>query len=418
MTLFKSLTVRPFALLWSGQQLSALGDSIYRVALAWWVLEKTGSATAMSTIFIFASAPMLVFLLVGGVAVDRYPRARVLFLSDTLRGLLIGIVALLAFAHRLELSHIYIVSLVFGIVGAFFGPAYRAIVPEIVPRELLPSANGLTTLSLQLADIAGPALGALVVSTSGSPTAFTLDFLSFVIAALCLAPLVRLALAGHAPKERKSVLHDFREGVEVVRKSSWLSITIVIASLGNITLSAPFAIALPFLIKGHLHGGVVSLGLIYSMLAAGSIVGTILGTVWLERTSSLYARGLFAYGLWITGGLLIVVFGLPVTIYAIVPAAFLIGAAFAVPNLIFITTLQELIPGKVLGRVTSIATLGSFALVPVGSGLVGWATDHVGAPTIFILSGILTALLAALALLHPAIRNLERAGITQLAREV
>jgi len=188
MTLFKSLTVRSFALLWSGQQLSALGDSIYRVALAWWVLEKTGSATAMSTIFIFASTPMLVFLLVGGVAVDRYSRARVMFLSDTLRGLLIGMVALLAFAHRLEIWHIYIVSLLFGIVGAFFGPAYRAIVPQIVPRELLPSANGLTALSDQLAEIAGPALGALIVSTSGAPTAFTIDFLSFVISALCLAP--------------------------------------------------------------------------------------------------------------------------------------------------------------------------------------------------------------------------------------
>src|SRR4026207_450486 len=355
MTLFKALTIRSFALLWSGQQLSVLGDSIYRVALAWWVLEATGSAKAMSTIFIFASAPMLVFLLIGGVAVDRHSRARVMFLSDILRGLLIGIVALLAFAHRLEIWNIYIVSLLFGIVGAFFGPAYRAIVPEIVPRELLPSANGLTTLSLQLAEIAGPALGALIVSTSGSPTAFTLDCLSFVISALCLAPLVRLALSGHAPKERKSVLHDFREGVEVVRKSSWLSITIVIASLGNITLSAPLAIALPFLVKGHLQGGVGSLGLIYSTIAAGAIGGTLLGTVWLERTSGLRARGLFAYGLWIFGGLLIAVFGLSGTIYAIAPAAFLIGAAFTVPNLIFITTLQELIPLKVLGRVTSIA---------------------------------------------------------------
>jgi DHA3 family tetracycline resistance protein-like MFS transporter len=410
MTFFKSLTLRSFALLWSGQQLSALGDSIYRVALAWWVLEKTGSATAMSTIFVFASAPMLVFLLVGGVAVDRYPRARVMFLSDILRGFLIGSVALLAFTHRLEVWHIYVVSLLFGIVGAFFGPAYRAIVPEIVPRELLPSANGLTTLSIQLADIAGPALGALIVSRSGSPTAFTLDCLSFVISALCLAPLVRLALTGRAPKERKSVLHDFREGVEVVRKSSWLWITIVIASLGNITLSAPLAITLPFLVKNHLHGGVGSLGLIYSTISAGAIAGTIFGTVWLERTSGLRARGLFAYGLWIAGGLLIVVFGLPVTIYIVAPVAFLVGAAFIVPTIIFMTTLQELIPGKVLGRVMSIVTVGSVALVPVGSGLVGWATDRVGAPNIFILSGILTALLAALALMHPVIRNLDRAS--------
>ena len=414
MTLFRSLTVRSFALLWSGQQLSALGDSIYRVALAWWVLEKTGSATAMSTIFIFTSAPLLVFLLIGGVAVDRCSRARVMLLSDILRGLLMGIVAVLAFTHRLDVWHVYLVSLLFGTVDAFFGPAYRSIVPEIVPRELLPSANGLTTLGLQLADIAGPALGALIVSKSGSPAAFTLDSLSFVISALFLAPLVRLALTARAPKERKSVLHDFLEGVEVVRKSSWLWITIVIASLGNITLSAPLAITLPFLVKGHLHGGIGSLGVIYSTISAGAIVGTILGTVWLERTSGLRARGLFAYGLWIAGGLFIVVFGLPVSIYAVVPAAFLIGAAFMVPNLIFMTTLQELIPSKVLGRVMSIVTVGSVALVPVGSGLVGWATDQIGAPTIFILSGVLTASLAALALMHPVIRNLERAEIAQL----
>jgi len=415
MTLFKALTVRYFALLWSGQQLSALGDSIYRVALAWWVLEKTGSATAMSTIFIFASAPMIIFLLIGGVAVDRYPRARVMLISDVVRGLLIGIVAILAFAHRLEVWHIYIVSLLFGIAGAFFGPAYRAIVPDILPRELLASANGLMTMSLQLADIAGPALGAFVVSRSGSPTAFTIDCLSFAISIMCLAPLARLTLNQQATKERKRLLYDLREGEEFVRKTPWLWITIVIASLGNVTLSAPLAIALPFLVKNHLHGGVGALGLIYSTISAGSIVGTILGTVWLERTSSLRARGLFAYGLWIVGGLLIVVFGLPVSIYVVAPAAFLVGAAFIIPTLIFMTTLQELIPNHVLGRVMSIVTVGSIALVPVGSILVGRATDQVGAPTIFILSGVLTALLAALALTHPVIRNLDRAAVPQVS---
>jgi MFS family permease len=416
MPLFKSLTHRPFALLWSGQQLSALGDSIYRVALAWWILEKTGSATAMGTIYIFASAPMLVFLLIGGVTVDRYSRAKVMLSSDILRGLLVGTLALLAFAHQLEIWHIYVMTLLFGIVSAFFGPAYRAIIPEIIPREHLPSANGLTTLSAEIAEIAGPALGALVISRSGPPMAFALDWLSFFISALCLAPLVRLSLASHRPGAReKSVLQDFREGLDVVRKTSWLGITIGIASLGNITLSAPFAIALPFLVKEHLGGGVRLLGLIYSMLAAGSIIGTMLGTVWLERTQSLRARGLFAYGLWIIGGILIAVFGLALNIYVVSLAAILVGAAFAVPNLIFTTTVQELIPVRLLGRVMSLATLGAVVLVPVGSGLIGWATDHVGPETIFILSGVLTAALAALALMHPVIRNLERAGDTQPA---
>ena len=87
MKLFSALKHRGFALLWSGQAISHLGDSLYRVALAWWVLEKTGSAAAMGTVLVFSMAPMLIFLLLGGVAVDRFPRIRLMLGSDLLRGL-------------------------------------------------------------------------------------------------------------------------------------------------------------------------------------------------------------------------------------------------------------------------------------------------------------------------------------------
>src|SRR5437763_4098374 len=119
MALFASLKHRPFALLWSGQTISRLGDSLYRIALAWWVLQKTGSAVAMGTVLICAFTPMLLFLLLGGVAVDRLPRLRLMLASDLLRGGIVAAVALLAFADRLELWHIYLASLVFGFVDAF-----------------------------------------------------------------------------------------------------------------------------------------------------------------------------------------------------------------------------------------------------------------------------------------------------------
>src|SRR5215216_6072299 len=96
MNVLRSLRHRPFALLWSGQTISRLGDSLYRIALAWWVLEKTGSATAMGTVLICSFAPMLLFLLLGGVAVDRFPRVRVMLASDLLRGLVALTMALLA----------------------------------------------------------------------------------------------------------------------------------------------------------------------------------------------------------------------------------------------------------------------------------------------------------------------------------
>src|SRR4029453_18500975 len=160
MQLFRSLTHRPFALLWSGQTISRFGDSLYQVALAWWVLRETGSAAAMGTVFIVSFLPMVLFLLAGGVVVDRLRRVRVMLVSDVARAALVALVAILAARQELSLWHIYAANLAFGLVNAFFQPAYAAVVPQLTPRELLPSANALTDLSAQFAGIAGPILGA------------------------------------------------------------------------------------------------------------------------------------------------------------------------------------------------------------------------------------------------------------------
>src|SRR5688500_1142097 len=145
MVLFKSLSHRSFAYLWGGQSISRLGDSLYRIALAWWVLEETGSATAMGTVLVFSSVPMLLFLLVGGVVVDRFPRLRVILMADLLSGTVVAVIAVLAWVGRLEVWHVYIASTIFGFVRAFFFPAYAATVPEVTSLEALPSANSLTS---------------------------------------------------------------------------------------------------------------------------------------------------------------------------------------------------------------------------------------------------------------------------------
>ena len=139
LTLFRALRHRPFALLWSGQTVSILGDRIFQVALAWWVLQKTGSVVAMGTVFVFTTIPMLAFLLLGGVFVDRFPRLRLMVISDLVRGLVIGLMALLAFTDSLTIWHVYAFSLTSGFVEAFFQPAYRAAVPKVSPSPICPA---------------------------------------------------------------------------------------------------------------------------------------------------------------------------------------------------------------------------------------------------------------------------------------
>jgi DHA3 family tetracycline resistance protein-like MFS transporter len=403
MTLLISLKHRSFALLWSGQTISRLGDNLYRVALAWWVLEKTGSATAMGTVLIFSFAPMLLFLLIGGVAVDRFPRLRVMLLSDILRGLVVAAVAALAFGQRLEIWHIYVASIVFGFVSAFFEPAYAATVPEIMPREALPSANSLTSLSRELTGLVGPALGAAVVALAGTPTAFALDAGSFLLSAACLI-FIPVALPTATPETRaKSVLHDLRAGIAAVFAAPWLWITIAIFALVNVTASGPRAVALPFLVKDSLGADVGTLGLLLSAESAG----LMLGSLWLGRKTHLRRRGLIAYGASLAGGLMILLVGLPIGIVGIALALCAHGFTMALFTLVWINTLQEMVPREMMGRVVSIDMLGSFVLLPIGFGVAGWATDLVGAPLVFLIGGALTMALIGIGLLHPTIRTLD-----------
>src|SRR5512142_426451 len=194
MNVLRALKHRPFALLWTGQTVSRLGDSLYRIALAWWVLEKTGSAVAMGTVLIFSQIPLLLFLLIGGVVVDRLPRIRIMFSSDLLSGLVITFVAVFAWLNLLQIWHIYMASMLFGFVEAFFFPAYQAVIPQITPSEVLTSANSLNGLSLRLTGIIGPTLGAALVAAGGTALTFGLDALSFFISAVCVLPILRARL--------------------------------------------------------------------------------------------------------------------------------------------------------------------------------------------------------------------------------
>lgn len=407
MTLVASLRNPLFAFLWSGQTISRFGDHLYRVALAWWVLEKTGSAAAMGTVLIFTSVPMLIFILIGGVAVDRFPRARVMFFSDLLRAAVVGVITLLAFTNGLEIWHIYVASILFGFVSAFFQPAYIAIVPDIVSSDHRPSANSLTALSAQLTGILGPAAGAGIVAYSGTASAFALDAFSFIISAFCLLPLLRITpLPGNTPEQsnpRPNVLTDFREGWRAVITIPWLWITILLAALMNLTEFGPYSVALPFLVKNNLGNDVQILGWLYS---AGSI-GSVLAAVWLGHKTSLRRRGILAYSGLVIWGLTTAALGLPMPIALLLTASFAVGASINVFNLIWVNTLQEMVPHEMLGRVSSIDYLGSFVLLPIGYGIAGWATDSVGAPMVLLVGGILTALLALAGLSHPSIRQLD-----------
>lgn len=414
MNLLRPLRHRPFALLWAGQTISRLGDSLHRIALAWWVLEKTGSAAAMGTVLVLSQIPLLIFLLIGGVVVDRLPRVRIMFISDVLCGLVVSFIAVFSWLDILELWHIYLASILFGFVEAFFFPAYQAVIPQITPADMLTSANSLNGLSQRMTGIIGPALGAALVASGGTSLTFGLDALSFLLSALFVFPILRNAspvvktedVSGGSDSLKEKFqqgLSDLRQGFNVILSIPWIWVTILIYGFVNMSESSPRAVAMPFFIKNELGADVALLGTFGTVFSIGFVTGALI----LGQFKRLRRRGLTAYLTTFTQGALLLFFGFKFPVPVLIASMFIYGFSFSIFGLIWNNTLQEMVPHDMLGRVYSIDALGSFILLPVGFALAGWATDQVGASTVFLIGGSVTILLAFLGLSHPSIRNLD-----------
>jgi DHA3 family tetracycline resistance protein-like MFS transporter len=412
----RALRSRPFALLWVGQTISTLGNGAFYTAIAWQVLLLTGSATAMGAVLVAQSIPRLIFMLMGGVLADRLSRRLVMLVSDASRALAVGAIAVLGALNLLQLWHLVALALCFGLAEAFFLPAYQSIPPQLVEVEALPSANALTAAGRQLSQLAGPALGAAFIAWMGPSAAFGFDGATFVFSALCLL-FVRVPpkVRSETGERRPSMLQDIRAGLGYVLRSPWLWVTIVIASLANVG-TAPFVVALPKLVKDVYGADVWLLGAALAVTSAGALLVTLV----IGQLHHLRRRGLLAYGGTILAALALAAFGVPPVLDSLglaVPResaviVVLVGAAcfgigLSVFGIIWDTVLQELIPVEMLGRVSSIDYLGSFALTPIGLGLVGVLADRVGAAWVFVGGGALNLALNLLALTVKGIRELD-----------
>ncbi|HEX5395527.1 MAG TPA: MFS transporter, partial [Candidatus Limnocylindria bacterium] len=179
--LLEPLARRDFALLTGAATVSLLGDGFFFIALAWQVYDLSNLPTAMSVVGVAWTLPLVLFLLLGGVFTDRYDRRHLLISADLLRAAAIGLIAVLSISGALQLWHVVALIAFVGVGDAFFNPASTAIVPDLLPEELLPQANALQGLIRPLMTrLMGPAIGGFVVAGLGSGPAFAIDGASFV----------------------------------------------------------------------------------------------------------------------------------------------------------------------------------------------------------------------------------------------
>jgi len=214
---------------------------------------------------------------------------------------------------------------------------------------------------------------------------------------------LRMHIPRVAVEKGASVFRELREGFSTVFASQWLWISILLFAFTNITLSGPYNVAMPFLVNDNLGGSVEMLGILYACFPLGYIIGGVI----LGSSARIRKRGILLYVAGTIGSLALAVFGLVPPLWVLVIAALINGAALEMGHLTWINTLQEQVPNDKLGRVVSIDNMGSFALLPIGFALAGWATEMYGAPFVFLFGCLATAAISAAALLIPAIRNLD-----------
>jgi MFS family permease len=166
--LLRPLRERDFALLWTGMTVSLLGDGIFLVAEAWQVYEIDNDPVALSLVGLAWTGGMTAFLLTGGIVSDRVERRKVLIAADLVRALVLAATGVLSLAGVLEIWHLVALAVLYGAGEAFFGPAFGALVPEIVAPHHLVEANSLDQLVRQACErLLGPAVGGLVVAAIG-----------------------------------------------------------------------------------------------------------------------------------------------------------------------------------------------------------------------------------------------------------
>ncbi len=410
--ILRPLKIKDFSLLWTGLTVSLLGDGIFFVALPLQVFKLSDSASVYTLILLAWTIPLVLFLIPGGVMSDRFDRRHMMVLSNLLQGLAIAVIGLLSMSGDLSLWHIAIAVIVYGGAEALFGPAFGAIVPDVVPQELLVEANALDNLSRPLSlRVLGPALGGVIVALFGIGEAFLIDAVTFGIANVFL-----LMMQPRKPLGEGEVLHlsDAREGFRFVAEHRWLWGALLASAVGLLVFYGPWQALVPHLITHKLGGSDADFGLVLAVGGIGALGASLfIGQRDLPRRSLT-----LMYVVMATGTLMLVGFGLAQNLWQAAAASFFLQAMFTTGIIVWNTTMHRFVPGQILGRVSSLDWLVSTSLIPISLAITGPLSSAIGEDTTLVVAGLLGAIALISFLFIPGVLDPESAPVVEPEPEV
>jgi MFS family permease len=387
-TTFRALRHRNFKLFFAGQFVSLTGTWMQSVAQSWLVYRLTGSVLLLGTIGFCSQIPVFLIAPFGGSVADRAHRRRILIVTQSVAMMLAAVLAVLTLTHSIQIWHLFVVAVGFGLANAFDIPARQAFVADMVGREDLINAIALNSSMFNGARIVGPAIAGILVAAVGEGWCFAGNAVSYI------AVITGLLMMNVDPKPRpreSSALKDIAEGFGYVVKTRPIRALLLLLGLVSL-MGMPYAVLMPVFADQYLGGGSSTLG--YLMGASG--IGALIAALLLASRKHVFGLGkwvLFACG---SFGLSLILFSLSrnfwLSALLLVPVGFSMMTQMSSSN----TLVQAMVPDHLRGRVMSVYSMMFMGMAPFGALLAGTLAGIIGPPeTVAIGGGI--CLLAALA---------------------
>jgi MFS family permease len=393
----RALEERQFRLVFTAQATSALGDNVVPVALAFAVLELTGSATDLGLVLAARTVPLIGFILVGGVWADRLPRQRLMVTSDLVHFGSQALMAVLLIGGVAQVWQLLVLQVVHGTATAFYRPASTGLVPHTISAARLQQANALLFLALSVGTIAGPTVAGILLWVASPGWAIGLDALTFLVSA---SLLVRVKPLGDVTvSEGRGFFADLAGGWNEVRSRTWLWVTMLDAAIFQFAVLGPFYVLGPLVAKESLHGS-SSWAAILTGFGVGAVVGAGAGLRWRPQRPLVVLNVLV---LGVAPGIVLLAVGAPT--WAIAAAEVVAGLAMGLGGTLWETTLQQQVPADKLSRVSAYDWVGSGALRPLGLIAAGPVAAALGLETTLLVVAVILVSTCGTALSIASVRR-------------
>ena len=364
---FQSLN---YKLYFSGQLVSMIGTWMQIVAQSWLVLQLTESVFLIGLVMALSTLPTLLFTLYGGVIVDRFPKKEILFFTQICAMVLAFLLGILTIFDWITIWEICVIAFLLGTVNAIDAPARQAFVSELVNKEQLSSAIALNSGMFNSARVIGPTIAGVMIAVIGTGGAFILNALSYVAVLLALR---KIKIQDVKPAHLPNPIAAIKEGIQYSVTHPIIRTLFIVIGIVSV-FGWSYTTVLPIIAKKDFHAGAAGLGYLYAASGLGSLLATIVITLYSKKISPMY----FIVGGTIIFSISIFLFSYTKDINMASLLLFLSGfglLSFASQSN---TTIQTLVKSEFRGRVMSIYVLMFIGLTPLGNFQIGLVSEYMG----------------------------------------